>query len=633
MSVTPQKTTLADLRKQADLIPAPLAAIEIQTGRPLVINEPMYELFGVTPESLADDVRDYYRNPEQRASLLNVLMSQGEVSDFEVEMQGGDRKPFWVQMSAKLVEVDGVPVNLTILNDITRRKKVEQKLAVSERNLRNVFETVPMVMAITALSDGLLKRLNPAGVQLFGVEDILDTPIRATDYYVNPDDRVRLFNELKERGFVNDFELQMHNIEGEIFDLLMHAAPVEYNGEPHLLTSFANITDQKALLRKLEQATADAESANRAKSKFLAAASHDLRQPMHALNLFMELIRSESLTERQHELVERMGASLAALNALLDALLDISKLDSGAVIPEETSFSLGNLLLRLGNEFKTLADEKNIELNFSIHNSHVFTDPVLLENILRNLLSNSIRYTQTGSVSVDVEIRTGEEPRALITVSDTGIGIPPDQQEAVFTEFYQIANPERDRSKGLGLGLAIVKRISQLLGLTVRLKSEPGQGTHCTVEVPLVAQPQNGPPAVPPPTAEIDLTHKTVYFIDDQADIREATREVLTNWGCSAIVSGSEEEAVNLFRDGAGQPDIVISDYRLRDNKNGLDAIRRLQQETGRNIPAIIVTGDLTAELIDKQPDTDLLVLHKPIEPKRLRDAMKRVLAVQTTEH
>lgn len=383
---------------------------------------------------------------------------------------------------------------------------------------------------------------------------------------------------------------------------------------------------------RLAERTEEAERANKAKSRFLAAASHDLRQPMHALGLFVEELRGKMQdTERGRDMEEqlkilaRIEASVAAMRDLLDSLLDISKLDAGVVTPSVVDFPVLPLLRRLGDEFKPLAQEKGLKLRVARTRSWGRSDPALLERILANLVSNAVRYTQRGGIVIGCR-RRGQQVR--IEIWDSGVGIPPEQHQNVFQEFFQLANPERDRSKGLGLGLAIVNRLACLLEHRIEIQSVPGRGSRFAVELPMgreVVQEQ----------ASVSATHlvipdrlhgKLVVVVDDDGLSRESTLRLLAGWGCRVTAVGSGAEALARLQQDGARPDLIICDYRLREGETGMHVIQQVRYAFAAQIPAVLVSGDTAPDLLRFAKTRGYPLLHKPVRPAKLRAVVSHLL-------
>ena len=377
------------------------------------------------------------------------------------------------------------------------------------------------------------------------------------------------------------------------------------------------------LIEQLQEQKQAAEEANVAKSRFLAAASHDLRQPLHALSLFVAVLRERIRYPEVRSLVENVCSSVAALEGLFQALLDVSRLDAGIVQPKPVDFRLAELLDRLTAEYLVHATAKGLRLTADYSDAVVHSDPALLELIVRNLLSNAIRYTQQGGVTLrSVAVEGG----VRLEVADTGIGIPPDKQKEIFREFVQLDNPERDRTKGLGLGLAIVRRVAMLLQHPIELRSQPAAGSCFSVMVPLggsdLVTALAGQPAAAP---GISLQGLTIVVIDDEPFVRAGMQAVLEDWGCEVVATASGAEAVLALRARQQTPSIVVADHRLRNERTGVQEILLLQNEFGAEIPGVIVTGDTAPERLREAQASGYALLHKPVAPAKLRATLQRL--------
>ncbi len=379
-----------------------------------------------------------------------------------------------------------------------------------------------------------------------------------------------------------------------------------------------NLVEQN---HQAELARADAEQANQAKSKFLAAASHDLRQPLHALGLFVDALESRIHYPEVKSIVDNIRISTDAMSDLLNGLLDISKLDAGVYQPTITDVAIQPLMRRIHTDFNDLADAKSLRLRVVDCRYLVKSDAGMLERILRNLVSNAIRYTVSGRVLLGCR-RRGD--RVSIEIHDTGIGIAADQQAEIFEEFYQVENPERDRSKGVGLGLAIVKRLSELLDCDVSLDSTPGRGTMFSVSVPYVSNAGSTDSHLQPFTDDLHGTR--VLVIDDDAAIRTGMRQVLEQWGCRVLDAESDATIAGLL-ESQGEIDIILSDYRLQEGKSGIDVVHYVQDLYDKPIPAIILTGDTDPQRLRDAKDSGFKLLHKPVAVAKLRSLMSYLLA------
>ncbi len=380
-------------------------------------------------------------------------------------------------------------------------------------------------------------------------------------------------------------------------------------------------------LRLVDEVTAkkdEAERANVAKSRFLAAASHDLRQPLHAMALFVSALQEKSREPETRRILDQLTLSVEALEGLFHALLDVSKLDAGIVRPELRGFSVQALFDRIGREFSGEAADKGLRLRLMPTRAFVHSDAALLERILRNLVSNAIHYTRTGGVVVGCRRRGGD---LRIDVCDSGIGIDSAHFADIFQEFYQVENPERDRDKGLGLGLAIVDRLARLLHHPVTVVSVPGRGSVFSVTVPRGEA--AAAEAEPPQPLEImggNLGGALLVVIDDERAVLEGMREVLQQWGCRPLLAGSAEEALAQLAAAAQRPAVVIADYRLRAGETGIAAIECIQSKYGADIPGVIVTGDTAPDRLREAEASGYHLLHKPVRPARLRALLSFLL-------
>ena len=382
------------------------------------------------------------------------------------------------------------------------------------------------------------------------------------------------------------------------------------------------LTEQK---EKSEQARLVAEEANIAKTKFLAAASHDLRQPLHAIGLFLGALESRVEKEDQKVIVQKIQNSSYALSDLLDSLLDISKLDAGVIEVEPKTFRIQDLFNVLAHELESSAAEKDLRLRFVNTKLCLHTDYVILERIIRNLISNAIRYTNKGGVVVGCRRYKG---KILLAVYDSGIGIKEDEMEEVFREFYQLHNPERDRSKGLGLGLAIVKRMVQLLDVQLLSASIPNKGSMFALVMPKVSSPHHDEVVTKKGSNPVFFNGKWVLIVDDEMEIRDSLSELLQSWHCDVIAAASSKEAVEALHDSNVTPDVILADYRLRDCETGNDVIDKIQSTYSESrIPAIIITGDTAPDRIKEANASGYKILHKPVSPDELRLILDDVLS------
>lgn len=400
--------------------------------------------------------------------------------------------------------------------------------------------------------------------------------------------------------------------------------------------SFGELVELKARAQRLaeqlraetalaEAARREAELANRAKTQFFAAASHDLRQPLHALGLFAEALRQKSSRDAETmQLINSINSSVDALDGLFAELMDITKIDTGGVEPRPTDFQLDEVFRKIRLHFEPIAFEKGLLLKVRGGHRHAYADPVLVERIVRNLVSNAIRYTTDGGVLVCARARKG---RLLLQVWDTGVGIKDVDRERVFDEFVQLhdnANaPDPNQRKGLGLGLAIVRRLSGLMGAPLELRSIAGKGSVFSFEVPLGRpRPAAALPARSSAPLGVTLDRRLVVMIEDDPAVQSGLEVLLKSWGAS-VISFDSLQACQQWAQAAEptmlQPDLIIADYRLESGRTGVEAIRALRGMLDKPIPAIVVTGSVLSSHEREAAEHDFHLLLKPVVPGKLR--------------
>ena len=399
--------------------------------------------------------------------------------------------------------------------------------------------------------------------------------------------------------------------------LIVHAS----NSSKATLSAIELRFENLELVRAAEAARHDAEQANLAKSKFLAAASHDLRQPIHAQGLFLDVLSRTPLSTQQRELVSNISATSAASADMLNTLLDFSRIEAGVVKPQVQAFLLQTVLNKIEREFEPQADAKGLTYRSRETRLRVQSDPALIELVLRNLVSNAIRYTDHGGLLVGCRLRAGH---AVVEVWDTGIGIAPENHVDIFKEFHQLGNPERDRRKGLGLGLAIADGLVKTLGHGLTLVSVPGRGSTFRLTLPLALE-RAAHAQVPLQVSAGRMQGLRVLVIDDDEAVLTAMAGLLRSWGCRVNTAGSIRQALQLAR--VQLPDIVISDYRLRGQRTGAQAICEVRALLGNNIPALMITGDTAPERLREALGTGVPLLHKPVAPEQLYRALAALLA------
>ncbi len=378
-------------------------------------------------------------------------------------------------------------------------------------------------------------------------------------------------------------------------------------------------------IRSLEVQRDAALRADEEKSRFLAIASHDLRQPVHALGLFAATLEKRLQGTSEEPLVRNVVRSIDGLDRSFYAMLDISRLDAGTVEPNFQHFPLRDLFRRLHMHFAGQAELAGLGLRFSPGGKSVTSDPQLLERILGNLIQNAIKYTRTGGIVV---VARTTQTHFNVEVWDTGVGIRAAELPRVFDEFYQADHARRTRTQGLGMGLAIVKRLARLLGHTLTVASQPGCGTMFRIGIARGALPE-----IQDVTAAADtlpmpaLQPRTVLVIDDEEPIREGLLMLLEEWGYQALAAGTLDEARHIMRTLELPPDLILSDLHLGDGPDGIAVIETVRRECGCELPAILITGDTSHEEMRRAGASGHPVLFKPVQPHKLLNAMRGLVS------
>ncbi|MDD5385522.1 MAG: ATP-binding protein [Gallionella sp.] len=511
-----------------------------------------------------------------------------------------------------------IPIQIA-LDDLSSNKKpvATQKLGavIVEMSRRRIKETKMQMLRVTVVATSLF-------LGLFFYLVYLGS--RSITYPIG-----KLSNAVQAIGRGNlatRISLQTHVSELNTLAQGMNDMTAQLQQEHATLQQRIEKATQALLVKKEE-----AEHASHDKSHFLAVASHDLRQPLHALGLYVaELQRKVSNAEQRH-LVTQVERSIEALSTLLNALLDISKLDAGAVIPQMQTCAVNAMLGRIAADYQMLASVKNIRLIVRPCTGYVTSDPLLLERILANLVGNAIRYTyQNGCVMVTCR-RRGHFLR--IEVRDNGVGISKNDQGNIFREFFQLVQPQLDTSKGLGLGLAIVDRLVKLLGHRIELRSAPGKGSVFALEVPITSNSgRSSMAAAEQVSADLNqevekspLAGKRLLIVDDDAAVLSGTTGILTSWGCQVNAAASVAQVEQFLRDGV-KWDLIVSDYQLGNNTNGIDVIDLVRQHQNQRIPCILISGDTSPAVLKLASISGHHLLHKPVRPAKLRSLIEHLL-------
>jgi signal transduction histidine kinase len=431
-----------------------------------------------------------------------------------------------------------------------------------------------------------------------------------------------------------------YHISLAVMMLAVFAAVVQFGVISNRAYTKALVLDLKnrELIESLTKHQLQLEAANEARLQFFASASHDLRQPMHALGLFSEGLRDFVSGAEGQRVYRRMQTSIGAMENLIDQLLSVANMDAGAVVPKPVRLPLQYLFNSLQASHEALAQAKGLKLRFHPTRAVVYADPILMSRLLGNLVTNAIRYTERGRVLIGCR-RHGEKrddgaaaTRGLllrIDVIDTGCGIAAAHFDRIFEEFVQLNNPERDRSKGLGLGLAIVKRIAALTGCDVSVASALGRGSRFSITIPRMTESEGETQEAEPTAAMIDapdIAGALIVVIDDERDIRDALASLLARWGAFVVSAASQQDALQKLEREERLPDLLICDLRLADHTSGIDVIANLRRELEFDVPAILVSGDTAPKRQEEARAANLQLVHKPLSAQKLSALLSGIL-------
>lgn len=579
---------------------------------------PRDELVGRTiREGLGDET--YFRGlPYIKRALV------GEPQCFEIAIDMENVKASEVLVSfVPDTDSNGVVRGVYLLaTDITERKAAERALRESEARLQAIVEYAPVEIYMKDregrhLCSGRESRrkfgrnIKGALAHEFMSEEFAD-PLTAQDRYV------------LETGAVVPQEYRLPLADGwHDFVSIKFPVPSGIRGDTIVGGVSIDVTEQKRNEGALREARDKAEHANLAKSRFLAAASHDLRQPLQALRLLIAVLESTSDPIERREIVNDMTSSVEAMGELLDALLDIGKLEAGSISPEIVDTPVNSLLDRVAVDFRAEAARKGLVLRIVPSSATIATDPTLMGRILGNLVSNAIRYTESGTVLVGCRQTQG---RLRIQVLDTGIGIRAEEHSQIFEEYHQIDNPARDRAKGLGLGLSIVERLAALLDHKISLHSIPGKGSVFSIETPIVRTVATVTEQQQPAEASAwGMAQRRVLIVEDDESVANAMRRMLARWGADVQLASTHESAVAKATTDDEAPDLIISDYRLPGNRTGVDTLAEIDHRLNRSVPGIIITGQVMPADLKSAEEAGYPVLSKPVDPSAMRALVRQL--------
>ena len=574
-------------------------------------------------------------HPEDKPHTLKTLRSHlaGETATWNKEhrLRRNDGTWVWVLGRGQVVTRDrhGNPLRMVgTTTDINARKQAEQSLRTSQKRLKALINAATDDVVVLLDSNFNMEIVNERAARGFNstVEDATGKPLVSFMPLSVASKRLKHAQEVINSGKAVRFEDYRA---GRWFD--NNFCPVfDEQGNSHAVAIFArDITERKNLEQTLAKAKQIADEANISKTRFLAAASHDMRQPLQAITAHADFLALSNTDPALAKSIKQLIEATRAMQEILEGLLGLSQLDTGTITPGMKAFSIDTLLSQLEDQYQPGALEKGLTFNVMPCTAVVQSDPTLLRVILQNLISNAIKYTQRGSVFIGCE-RRGD--LLGIEVRDTGIGIPDAMKEIIFEEFYQLDNQARDRSRGTGIGLAIVKRIADLLNHPIHMNSVEGKGSGFSIHVPLVDVSLEETHPEPPLTVEMNSTPAggSILLIEDDAVVLDANRILLTTLGYIVISASDAETAMRLIEPQSPKPDLIIADYRLPDECMGTDLVQQLRTKAGSLIPAIIFTGDITLPGDTSALPDNSLLLQKPARAEELVQTINRLLESRT---
>jgi len=597
-------------------------------GRILVANQAAEELFGYDADELIGEpvevlVPDQQRkrHAEVRDAYHKAPRGRPMVSGLEIHGRRKNGHMFRAEVGLNPIETeDGLIVTSTI--------RATRTADDSEAYFRNLLETAPDAMIIID-EKGKIAVVNAQAESMFRyrraemlgqtIEMLLPERVRSR----HREHRQTFMGDPKLRPMGEGLELVARRSDGSEFPVEISLSPVSTEGRRFVSSGIRDVTERKRMEDEIVAARQEAERANKANSAFLAAASHDLRQPVQALSLLNGALRRTVTDERALQMIESQQHSLTAMTNLLNSLLDISRLDAGAVAPDLEEFPIRRLIDRLSDEFARQAQHKGLKFSSSSTDGYVHSDPNLLAEVLQNLVSNAIRYTDKGEVTLRCAERDG---LCRVEITDTGIGIEADQLEAIFSEFHQCKSPGASK-EGFGLGLAIVKRLGDLLDLSIEVASDVGNGSCFSVTLATIVSVAEDSVEDDGAAPEVEASAAgLIILIEDDVNVANAWGLLLEAEGYRVATAASATEAKALIRHLDEQPELLISDFHLLDGSTGVEAVEAIREYFNAEIPAFIVSGDTSKVVKDSRLLDNCTLMSKPVDTNRLLMAAREAV-------
>lgn len=573
---------------------------------------------------LADLTRrfeDNHLQPDARAVLASHVPVRREV-------QADDGSWFMRGMSPYRSDDSGVEGVVITFSGISEIKAAEREIKAARAYLDSIIATIRQPLVVL---DEELRVISASTSfhRTFSVkpEDLIGQHLLAAGDHLDVAALRKFLTSIQTEGTsINDHEveLELPTLGRRTFSMSARVLREDPSARRKILVAIVDITEVKREGKALEAAKSEAERANVGKSRFLAAASHDLRQPLQTISLLQGMLEKRVQDAATLKLVHRLDETVRTMSSMLDKLLDINQLEAGVVRPAIVDFPINGLLEEMRTEFTYHTATNGLDWRVMPSTLTVRSDPRLLEQIIRNLLSNAVKYTSAGKLLLGCR-RRGDHLR--IEVWDTGPGIPELELQAIFEEFHQLDNPARERSKGLGLGLAIVQRLSDLLGHKIDVRSRLGAGSVFTIEVPL-GRPEAAVLSVSgQDEARVSMpAPRTILIVEDDPAVLEMLQMLFNDEGHRTLVAADGRKALALLDQGSTVLDLIIADYNLPKGLNGLEVIARVQERAQHEIPAIILTGDISADSLREIAGHGCVHLNKPVRTKELMRLAERLL-------
>jgi len=596
--------------------------------------EPQRERAGVAtphdPDAVAALERELAATKnELRSALSNLEISSEEQSAINAEAQSVNEE--FQSTNEELLtskeELQSLNEELTALN--TQLQETLERQRVTSNDLQNVLYSTD-VATLFLDTELRIRFFTPATKSLFNIlasdvgRPLADLHSLAADGDVTVDARAVLHGS-------NPIEREIESEQGAWFVRRILPYRTHDNLVEGVVILFADVTERKNAARALECAKKDADVANVVKSKFLAAASHDLRQPLQSLVFLQGLLAQSVNGEAEQELVQRFDQTLGAMSGMLNSLLDINQIEAGVVRPEVVAFPVGDLLDRMRDEFTYHAQAQGLSLDVIACSRLVTSDPRLLEQMLRNLISNALKYTPTGRVLVGCRRHDGF---VSIEVWDTGIGISAEDHRAIFEEYHQVDNVARERSRGIGLGLSIVQRLGDLLDHRVRVLSRPGNGSVFAIQAPTPHRQVKPTGGLDEETwveesAPVRRRKGKIVVVEDDPEVRELLALLLKDAGHHVVTAPDGATALDLITSGALRPDIILADYNLPNSITGLELVVSIRDRFENDIPAIVLTGDISTDTLRDIALQNCVQLNKPVKLPHLAQLVQDLLPIR----